>query len=477
MEKLFLFGTGKISKKYTQVLKQLPVEIEGYIDNDESKWGIGWLDKKIYSPDVLNQEKTPYILIACAAKEEIRKQLAEMGEIKRVVSLGQVFGFYSYILVNNAMANLETQISIREESAPNSAIIIDNFYGNWGGAEDWCHVVASALIEQNNKVFVIENKKQPYIEKLDENIIHIDTEDKNDYQVYQELIQKLMHIKPFVLFNVWNSELLWAAVTIKHMYPDEVLIVSSILNDGSYEEWQDWADVTDQYVCISSKIQRCLVEHHEINEEKVCHISPFIEKIRIVNRRYSIERSTPLKIGYPCRLERNQKRADLIPVLLEYLEAKDVHYVLNIAGEGSCEREIEKYIEKECLHEKVKLHGKLTKKELLDFLDNQDIYLNFSEYEGTSLTMLEAMASGCVPVVTNVSGVDDFIEPGVNGLIADVGDLKKIVEHIAYLDKYRDSLGKYGQKCTNIVHERCRLDKYIANIQEVLKFLKKEEGI
>lgn len=477
MKKLFLFGTGKISKKYTQILKQLPVEIEGYIDNDESKWGTGWFEKKICSPDVLNQEKDSYILIACAAKEGIRKQLVEMEQIKRVVSFGQILGFYSHILVKSAMVNMETQISIGKSSASDRVIVIDNFYGNWGGAEDWCHVVASALIEQNNKVFVIENKKQPYIEKLNENIMHIDTEDKNNYQIYQELVQKLMHIKPFVFFNVWNSELLWAAVTIKHAYPEEVLIVSSILNDGSYEEWHDWADVTDQYVCISSKIQRRLVEHYKINGEKVCQISPFIEKIRNVHRKYSTEKITPLKIGYPCRLERSQKRADLIPVLLGYLESSKVHYVLNIAGEGSCEREIEKYIEKECLYEKVKLHGKLTKKELLDFLDNQDIYLNFSEYEGTSLTMLEAMASGCVPVVTNVSGVDDFIESGVNGLIADVGNLRKIVEYIAYLDKHRNLLIEYGQKCMNIVHEKCRLDKYIANIQEVLKFLEKEEGI
>ena len=63
------------------------------------------------------------------------------------------------------------------------------------------------------------------------------------------------------------------------------------------------------------------------------------------------------------------------------------------------------------------------KKELIDFLNEQDIYLNFSEYEGTSLTMLEAMASGCVPVVTDVSGVSDFIEDGVNGLVSDIGDL------------------------------------------------------
>jgi len=471
MEKLFLFGTGKVSKKYTQIIDQLPIEIEGYIDNDRSKWGTWFLNKRIYSPTVLNQTENFYILIACAAKEEIRKQLTEMGMAKRMVSFCQILNFYSQTLEKLPEANIEKQISIGKKLSMDRAIVIDNFYGNWGGAEDWCHIVASAFMEKNNKVLVIENMKQPYIEKLDKNIIHIDTEGKCLYQIYQELVQILMPIRPFVFFNVWNSELLWAAATIKYAYPEDVFIVSSVLNDGSYEKWHDWDEVTDRYVCISSKIQRNLVECYKTGEEKVCRISPFIEKIRVVNRKYSTEGIEPLKIGYPCRLEREQKRADLIPLLIEYLESRKVHYILNIVGEGSCKRTIEEYIERKGLHEKINLYGKLTKKELTDFLDNQDIYLNFSEYEGTSLTMLEAMASGCVPIVTNVSGVDDFIESGVNGLIADVGDLEKIADYIAHLDKNRNLLIVYGPKCMRIVHEKCRLDKYIENIQEVLKSL------
>ncbi len=477
MEKLFLFGTGKIAKKYTQVLKQLPVEIEGYVDNNKSKWGTRFFDKKICSPDALGQALNPYILIACAAREEIVKQLEEMGLAEQVVSFCQILKCYNQILMDTAMAGFDQQVNTTPKASADGCIVIDNFYGNWGGAEDWCHVVASAFIEQGNKVFVIENKRQPYVERLDKNIIHIDTEEKNNYQIYQELVQMLMHIKPFILFNVWNSELLWAAATIKYTYPEEVFIISSVLNDDSYGEWQAWEEMTDKYVCISSKIQRNLMERCGIKREKVCHISPFIEKIRVVNRRYSTEETEPVKIGYPCRLEKEQKRADLIPWLLADLESRKVHYVLNIAGDGSCEKEIEEYIEKNCLHQKVKLHGKLTKTELTDFLDCQDIYLNFSEYEGTSLTMLEAMASGCVPVVTNVSGVDDFIESGINGLIADVGDLEKIAEYIASLDQDRNMLAEYGHKCMNIVHEKCRLDKYIANIQKELKSLQKVEGI
>ena len=93
MEKLFLFGTGKISKKYTQILNHLPVEIEGYVDNDKVKWGSFFGGEKIFSPDVLERVTNSHILVACAAKEEIEKQLAEMGLTKRVVSFWGVLFF------------------------------------------------------------------------------------------------------------------------------------------------------------------------------------------------------------------------------------------------------------------------------------------------------------------------------------------------------------------------------------------------
>lgn len=477
MEKLFLFGTGKISKQYTQVIKHMPIDIEGYVDNDRSKWGTQFCDRKIYAPDMLCQTTDSYILIACVAKEEIAKQLVGMNLEKRIVSFGQILRSHSQHLLNDMITSIDRQINVGnkywEKSTVNTdgrTILIDNFYGSWGGAEDWSHIVTLSLAEKNN-VFLIENKEQPYVKELEKNIIHIDTKGKDTYQIYSELTKLLMQIKPFVLFNVWNSELLWAAATIKGEYPEDVFIISSILCDSGYVEWHDWDKIIDKYICISKKIQRNLLESYKIEKEKVCYFCPFIEKIRKVNRKYNSDGTEPIKIGYPCRLVRNQKRADLIPQFIEYLEAKMTNYVLNIAGDGSCRKEIEEYVRKNHLHRKVRLYGKLSKAELIDFLNNQDIYLNFSEYEGTSLTMLEAMASGCVPVVTNVSGVSDFIASDVNGLIANVGDMEKLAEYIVYLDQNRNLLAEFGNKCMDIVSEKCRLDKYINNIGGIIESL------
>lgn len=469
MKKLFLFGTGKKSIKYTRFFEDLSLDIAGFVDNDSSKWGVDFLGKRIYPPNILNQQPDTLIFIACGAVSEIRRQLTEMDMKEREISFCQIIRSCTLLPTDINVSSHEKKLNI----SGNRTLLVDNSYGRWGGTEDWCHIVTLSLAERKQKIFLVESQKQTCIKELESQVIHIDTENKSAYEIYQELIHLLIQLKPFTLINVWNSELLWAASIIKWAYPEDVSIISSVLSDVSYEEWHNWDAVTDQYVCISKKIQRTLVNQYGIDQDKVCYIPPFIEKIRKKNRKYDHSCMEPLKIGYPCRLTKTQKRADMIPQLIEYLESEQIDYILNIVGDGPCKQEISEYVQVNNLGKKVKLYGKVSKTELVDFLDHQDIYLNFSAYEGTSLTMLEAMASGCVPVVTNVSGVEDFIESGVNGLIAEVGDLQKIAKYIVYLDRNRSLLSDYGHKCIEIVQEKCRLDKYIDCIENVIDFVVK----
>jgi hypothetical protein len=60
--------------------------------------------------------------------------------------------------------------------------------------------------------------------------------------------------------------------------------------------------------------------------------------------------------------------------------------------------------------------------------------------------MLEAMAHGCVPVVTRVSGIADTIQLGVNGSYVEVGDLSGLAAAIERLDADRDSLAMQGRR-------------------------------
>ena len=96
-----------------------------------------------------------------------------------------------------------------------------------------------------------------------------------------------------------------------------------------------------------------------------------------------------------------------------------------------------------------------------DLLRASDIYLNTSHYEGLSIAMLEAMASGLPIVATDVAGNRDLVQPDVNGLLAHAGnatELAMAIERIlANPERYaRLSAGSLGEAANYSIEEAAR---------------------
>lgn len=77
----------------------------------------------------------------------------------------------------------------------------------------------------------------------------------------------------------------------------------------------------------------------------------------------------------------------------------------------------------------VVFYGAVPHEELLDRLLDFDIYISCSSSDSTSVSLLEAMASGLFPIVSDISGNREWIRHGVNGLLFEVGNSY----HLAYM--------------------------------------------
>ena len=72
-----------------------------------------------------------------------------------------------------------------------------------------------------------------------------------------------------------------------------------------------------------------------------------------------------------------------------------------------------------------------------------------SDYEGMSNAMIEALCVGTPVISTRVSGTDELIRNGENGLLVDIGDtdgLAKVFEKLLSNQELREQIGKEGQK-------------------------------
>jgi len=72
----------------------------------------------------------------------------------------------------------------------------------------------------------------------------------------------------------------------------------------------------------------------------------------------------------------------------------------------------------------------LPAEELREQFARSEIYVSTSSSDGTSVSLLEAMAAGCLPIVTDLPANREWVEPGVNGLVFPVGDASALAEQI-----------------------------------------------
>ncbi|GAB5497226.1 MAG: hypothetical protein Phyf2KO_23060 [Phycisphaerales bacterium] len=172
--------------------------------------------------------------------------------------------------------------------------------------------------------------------------------------------------------------------------------------------------------------------------------------------------ASPIRIAYVGRLADFQKRVfDLIP-LTQTLAADGVDAELHIVGEGPEGQELRNKL-RSIGTVQVKYHGPQSPDWVQLFWPTVDVAVLVSEFEGTSITMLEAMGHGVVPAVTRVSsGVDDWVEDGVSGVTAPVGDPKQLARRIADLAGDRRKLQSIGHAAWRRVSKPLSLDSMAA---------------
>ena len=109
---------------------------------------------------------------------------------------------------------------------------------------------------------------------------------------------------------------------------------------------------------------------------------------------------------------------------------------------------------------RVTLGNSVAPHELPEIWQAADISILVSEYEGTSLAMLESMAYGCVPVVTQVGGTT-IIKPGVNGYCVPVGSVTEMAKIIKGLADDRERIAKIGLRAHATIGAQISYEQYV----------------
>ena len=176
-------------------------------------------------------------------------------------------------------------------------------------------------------------------------------------------------------------------------------------------------------------------------------IAQIVYGVPVASSPRSVATLGPLQLAYVGRMVETQKRISDLLIVVDELERRRVPFVLHMVGDGSdLPAWKQAWDSRSCTFGDVVFHGRKDPAWVESFLSTIDISVLVSEFEGTSVTMLEAMGAGVVPAVTEVaSGVGDWITSGVTGITAPVGRPELVAERIAALAADRGRIATMGR--------------------------------
>ena len=118
-------------------------------------------------------------------------------------------------------------------------------------------------------------------------------------------------------------------------------------------------------------------------------------------------------------------------------------YHLQIVGTGLREEEIKQQSQSLGLDSKVEFLG--MRQDVPDILEQSDIIVLSSHWEGLSLSSIEGMASGRPFVASDVDGLHEMVDGA--GVLFEHGNEKDLAEKIQWLCEHPDEYSKVAQRC------------------------------
>lgn len=188
----------------------------------------------------------------------------------------------------------------------------------------------------------------------------------------------------------------------------------------------------------SDSTTKSLINNYNVNSNNIFTI-PLSIDFKYIHKNFYIKKieERDYEIVFLGRFAKIKRINDLINALF-IIKQKRKNVRMAIVGEGPLEIAIRNQIDSLALKENVTLFGYLDDVKKFNILNNSKIFALPSEREGFSIATLEAMAIGCVPVVSKplyneIFGVSHFVKHEVNGLYYEVGNVTSLANSILFL--------------------------------------------
>jgi glycosyltransferase involved in cell wall biosynthesis len=127
---------------------------------------------------------------------------------------------------------------------------------------------------------------------------------------------------------------------------------------------------------------------------------------------------------------------------------------LFLLGNGSLAGEIRQIFMGGGVMERVHFSGQVKYADLPKYYRTANLYVSASHSDGSSVSLMEALACGLPALASDIPGNREWVKPGEQGWLFPDGDAEALAEGIVRAIEQRDGLAEIGRKSRKLAEER-----------------------
>ena len=139
-----------------------------------------------------------------------------------------------------------------------------------------------------------------------------------------------------------------------------------------------------------------------------------------------------------------------------FAQASQAHPELQLVmtGHGSLASRLRQIFERAGVSEKVLFPGHIRQADLPRYYRSADLYVSASHSDGSSISLLEAMACGIPVLVSAIPGNCEWVQEGVQGWLFPDGDAQALAQAISHAAENRPALAGLGKAARSQAEKR-----------------------
>lgn len=201
---------------------------------------------------------------------------------------------------------------------------------------------------------------------------------------------------------------------------------------------------------------------------KLHQVPNAIDPAGLIDEPRSVNRDEPLRLVYVGRIVESKGLFEIVDALRQ-LRREARRFTFMVAGTGRDEPRLREAVRGAGIDDCTRLLGAVFGAAKNRLWLESDVFVFPSRAEGLPYALLEAMAAGCVPIVTAVAAVPDVVQSDSQGFLVPACDPIRLAAAVAQLDDDRPRLAQMAQAARRRISNYYTISRLAADFDAIYR--------